>query len=58
VGNFLPQKPLKAGREVLLHLYYGETCFWAKAPGAFKPFGWLLTSAKAKTRWKTQPKTP
>jgi hypothetical protein len=48
VGNFLPQKPLKAGGEVLLHLYYGESCFWEKASRAFKPFGWLLAFAKAK----------
>jgi hypothetical protein len=58
VGNFLPQKPLKAGGEVLLHLYYGESCFWAKAPRVFKPFGWLLTFAKAIVGWKAQPNTP
>jgi hypothetical protein len=48
VGNFLPQKPLKVGGEVLLHLYYDESCFWAKASRAIKPFGWLLAFAKAK----------
>jgi hypothetical protein len=48
VGNFLPQKSQKAGLEVLLHLYCSESCFWAKAPRAFEPFGWLLAFAKAK----------
>jgi hypothetical protein len=48
MGNFLPQKPLKAGGEVILYLYYGERCFWVKAPRAFKLFGWLLVFAKAK----------
>jgi hypothetical protein len=48
VGNFLLQKPLKEGGDVLLHLYCSESCFWAKAPIAFELFSWLLTFAKAK----------
>jgi hypothetical protein len=37
VGKFLPQKPLKAGGEVLLHLYYDKSCFWAKASRRLSP---------------------
>jgi hypothetical protein len=58
MGNFLPQKPLKAGGGVLLHLYNGESCFWPIALRAFKPFGWLLDFVKAKTDWKAQPNAP
>jgi hypothetical protein len=39
VGNFLPQKPVKAGVEVLFILYYGESWLWTKAALAFEPFG-------------------
>jgi hypothetical protein len=58
LGNFLPQKPLKAGADVLLHLYCSESYFWAKSSRAFEPFGWLLVFAKAKAGWKAQPNTP
>jgi hypothetical protein len=58
LGIFLPQKLLKVEGDVLLHLYYSESCFWAKASRAFEPFGWLLIFAKAKAGWKTQPNIP
>jgi hypothetical protein len=58
VGNFLPQKLLKAGGEVILHLYCSESYFWTKAPRAFEPFGWLLAFTKVKAGWKAQPNTP
>jgi hypothetical protein len=57
VGNFLPQKPLKAVVEMFLHLYRNENRFWAKAPRTFEPFCYLLSSAKAKISWKIQPNT-
>jgi hypothetical protein len=52
VGNFLPQKLLKAGGEVLLHLYYNEIYFWKKALRSFELFGWLLAFAKVKAGWE------
>jgi hypothetical protein len=39
MGNFSPQNLVKAGKEVLLDLYYSESCFWAKADVTFGPFG-------------------
>jgi hypothetical protein len=52
------KRSLKAGGEVLLHLYCSESYFWTKAPRAFEPFGWLLAFVKAKAGWKAQPNTP
>jgi hypothetical protein len=45
---FLPQKPLKAGGDVLLHLYYGESCFGQKHLGRLSPLVgfWLLQKQK------------
>jgi hypothetical protein len=54
---FYPKDTESRG-EVLLHLYYSESCFWAKPPRAFKLFGWLLAFVKVKASWKAQPNTP
>jgi hypothetical protein len=58
VDNFLPQKPLKAGEEMLLHLYCSESCFWAKALRAFELFSWLLAFAKQKQVGKSNQTHP
>jgi hypothetical protein len=42
---------------VILDLYCSESCFWVKAPVAFRPFGWLLAFAKTKVSLEAQPKS-